>query len=137
MRIVAYRDHHFNGVDRLWLRAFPDDPPRNRAANSIPPKLAQEDELFWVALDEQDTVIGTIMAGWDGHRGWLYSLAVDPDHRFVGLGSALVETAISGLAGRGCTKVNLQIRAVNEGLVTFYEKLGFQTEPRISMGREI
>lgn len=75
MQIVTYRDEHFEGLDALWREAFPDDPPRNRAAEAVPAKLAAQPELLFVALNG-DEVIGSIMAGYDGHRGWLYSVAV-------------------------------------------------------------
>lgn len=137
MRVAAYREEYFDGVDRLWTRVFPDDPPRNRAAHAIPAKLALEDGLFWVALDENDRVIGTTMAGWDGHRGWLYAVAVDENCRRGGVGKALVEHAVAALKARGCEKVNLQIREGNEAVTAFYESLGFAVEPRTSMGRMI
>ena len=80
VRIESYRDAHFGGVDALWKEAFPDDPPRNRAAAAIPEKLAVQPELLLVALDG-DEVVGTAMAGYDGHRGWLYSVAVRRSHQ--------------------------------------------------------
>lgn len=135
--IIPYSDAHFEGVDQLWSHIFPDDPPRNRAAQSIPIKMALGDGLFWVALSGQETVIGTIMAGWDGHRGWLYAVAVDPEYRRAGIGKQLVETALQELAIRGCGKVNLQIREGNEEVASFYRKLGFAIEPRTSMGRTL
>ena len=112
---------------------FPGDPPRNRADVSIPAKLAV-DELLWVALDG-DTVIGSIMAGYDGHRGWLYSVAVDPGRRRTGVGAALVRHAERELKALGCIKINLQVRATNAAVVAFYERLGFAIEQHISMGK--
>lgn len=137
MQIEPYSDAHFGGVETLWQAVFPNDPPRNQAASSIPQKLEVGDGLFWVALGPDQDVIGTIMAGWDGHRGWLYSVAVADRQRRSGVGKALVETALEALKERGCKKVNLQIRAGNENVAAFYESLGFSLEPRTSMGREI
>ena len=137
IHIVEYRADHFAGIDRLWRIVFPDDPPRNRAELTIPAKLALEDELLLVAEAEAAKVVGTIMAGWDGHRGWLYAVAVDPDAQRQGVGRALVAAALDRLAARGCGKVNLQIRAGNTAVVAFYERLGFAVEPRTSMGRTI
>ena len=135
--VVSYSQEHFDGVESLWRVCFANDPERNHAANAIPTKLAQADGLFWVALDEKNTVIGTTMAGWDGHRGWLYAVAVDTSWRRSGVGKALVEHAITSLKKRGCEKVNLQIRAGNEEVKAFYQGLGFSVEPRTSMGRVI
>ena len=135
MRIVSYRSEHFAGVAALWEACFPDDPPRNRAAAAIPAKLAENDGLFFVAEGPAGEVQGTAMAGYDGHRGWLYAVAVNPQLRQRGIGRALVEHACADLAARGCGKVNLQVREGNEAVAAFYEELGFEREPRISFGR--
>ncbi|MEM1053468.1 MAG: GNAT family N-acetyltransferase [Pseudomonadota bacterium] len=137
MHIVQYKDRYFAEVDQLWRSEFPNDPKRNSAPLAIPKKLAEEDGLFWVALDEPGHVIGTIMAGWDGYRGWLYSVAVKPDRRLNGTGTALVNTALDALSDLGCNKVNLQIRSSNHEVVRFYETLGFVVEPIVSMGRTL
>ena len=137
MKIVSYRPGHFAGVAALWRACFPDDPPRNRAENAIPAKLAQDDGLLFVAEGSEGEVIGTVMAGYDGHRGWLYAVAVDAARRQGGLGRALVEHACAALAERGCCKVNLQVRDGNESAAAFYEGLGFSREPRISLGRSL
>jgi ribosomal protein S18 acetylase RimI-like enzyme len=79
--------------------------------------------------------VGTIMAGYDGHRGWLYSVAVDPIKRLNGLGSSLVQHAEKALAQLGCLKVKLQILKVNESTAAFYKALGYSIEPNISMGK--
>jgi ribosomal protein S18 acetylase RimI-like enzyme len=134
--IEAYRDAHFEGVRALWLEAFPDDPPHNRAEGAIPAKLACQPELLLVALDGGG-VIGTAMAGYDGHRGWLYSVAVHAAHRRAGVGTLLVEEAERRLAGLGCCKVNLQIRAENAAVAAFYRGLGYAVEERISMGKRL
>lgn len=126
----------FAGVEALWGACFPDDPPHNRAAMAIPQKLACQPELFWVAVaDEQ--VVGSIMAGYDGHRGWLYSVAVLPGEQRHGLGSRLVRTAETALRALGCSKVNLQVRDTNHAVAAFYAGLGYAEEPRISMGRRL
>jgi ribosomal protein S18 acetylase RimI-like enzyme len=135
LRVVTYQSEHFASVERLWEACFPDDPPRNCAKSAIPAKLAQDDGLFFIAEGPAGEVQGTIMAGHDGHRGWLYAVAVDPDVRERGIGRALVEHACAELAARGCGKVNLQVRDGNETAAAFYEQLGFAREPRISFGR--
>jgi ribosomal protein S18 acetylase RimI-like enzyme len=137
MNIVTYRPEHFAGIKALWEACFPDDPPRNRAEAAIPAKLAQGDGLFFVAEGTGGAVHGTAMAGYDGHRGWLYTVAVVPRLRQCGIGRALVEHACAELAARGCGKVNLQVRDGNEAAARFYEELGFAREPRISFGRSL
>ncbi|MBB4859999.1 ribosomal protein S18 acetylase RimI-like enzyme [Novosphingobium chloroacetimidivorans] len=137
MKVIGYQPRHFDQVDALWQACFPDDPPRNRAAAAIPAKLALGDGLLLVAEDAAGRVLGTIMAGYDGHRGWLYAVASDPGHRGKGIGRALVEEACRRLAELGCVKVNLQVRAGNQSVAEFYRKLGFGEEARISMGRAL
>lgn len=134
--ILTYEPRHFDGVDALWRRVFPTDPPYNRAAHAVPAKLALGDDLFLVA-EIAGRVVGTVMAGYDGHRGWLYAVAVDPDLQRGGVGRALVREAEARLAARGCHKVNLQVRVGNEAVIGFYESLGYAQEPRVSMGRRI
>jgi ribosomal protein S18 acetylase RimI-like enzyme len=135
VKLTPYRDQHFSGVEALWEACFPHDPPRNRALAAIPQKLAMGDGLFFVAEGPAGEVQGTIVAGYDGHRGWLYAMAVDPRLRRRGVGRALVEHACNQLTARGCGKVNLQVRGGNEEVAAFYEALGFAREPRISFGR--
>lgn len=134
IQILPFDAGHFGGVELLWRDAFPDDPPWNAAAVAIPAKLAVQPDTLLVALDG-DQVIGSIMAGYDGHRGWLYALAVLTSHRGRGFGRALVREAESRLLLIGCGKVNLQVRASNPGVVAFYERLGYAVEERVSMGR--
>jgi len=119
-------------VVRLWKTVFADDPPHNEPDRVISAKL-KVDELLFVAVD-QGKLIGTVMAGYDGHRGWLYSVAVDPQQQQQGIGRQLVEHALTVLREHGCIKVNLQVRSGNTEVVAFYRKLGFAIEDRVSMG---
>lgn len=77
------------------------------------------------------------MGGYDGHRGWIYSLAVDETERHGGLGSALMSEIEEKLRTLGCLKVNLQVLRSNVGVIEFYEKLGFSVEERVSMGKRL
>ncbi len=88
MEIRRYRDTDRPHVVALWARAFQDDPPRNEPNRMIDAKLAVDDLIF-VAV-EGDDVIGAAIAGYDGHRGWLYSVAVDESMRREPVGSALI-----------------------------------------------
>lgn len=134
MEIRPYQAADFEGLDALWREAFPNDPPRNRADVSVPAKLAMNDDLLFVAV-EQGHVIGSIMAGYDGHRGWLYSVAVRQDAKRHGIGTALVQTAEAALRKLGCCKINLQVHSANTAVIDFYKRLGFAVEEHISMGR--
>jgi len=85
-------------------------------------------------LDDQ--IVGSAMAGFDGHRGWVYYLGVDPDYQRQGIGTLLMKRVESGLMGMGCPKLNLQIRANNIDVQRFYESLGYYAEDRLSMGKK-
>ena len=134
--VETYRAEFFQEVKSLWEEAFPNDPPGNRAEVVIPAKMATQPELFLVAL-AADSVVGAALAGYDGHRGWLYSVAVRGSHQRAGLGSALVRTMEERLCGLGCVKINLQVLSLNLPQVRFYHKLGYATEDRISMGKRL
>ncbi len=93
-------------------------------------------ELFLVGIVEE-RIAATVMAGYDGHRGWLYALAVAPDRQRQGLGRQVVEEAEARLKALGCHKVNLQVRASNAAVLGFYESLGFSVEDRVSLGKRL
>ncbi len=133
MEIRKYNVEDYDEVVGLLERVFPDDSPHNEPSKVLEAKLAIDDLIF-VAV-EKGTIIGAAMAGYDGHRGWLYSVAVDPNNRRMGIGRSLVKHAIEALINIGCIKVNLQVRSTNSEVVAFYNALGFETEERISMGK--
>ena len=133
--IMVYDDAvHREQVIEVWRTVFGYDTPHNEPSLVIDQKLAVKDDLLFVGLVAHE-VAGTIMAGYDGHRGWLYSVAVLPDHRHRGIGSALVRHAEQALLARGCMKINFQVVESNAQVVAFYETLGYQVEPRVSMGK--
>ena len=127
---------HRTKVIALWDAVFGYEAAHNQPALVIDKKLAVGDGLFFVALSAQE-VVGTVMAGYDGHRGWIYSVAVSPAHRRRGVGSQLVEVAERTLATKGCVKVNLQIMEGNESVTAFYASVGFSVEKRVSMGKRL
>ncbi len=129
-------DHHRHAVIALWETVFGYETAHNTPSLAIDKKLAVADELVFVAVRDEE-VIGTVMGGYDGHRGWLYSVAVHPAHRREGLGAKLVRHAENALIARGCMKINLQIISANASVAAFYEALGYSIEPRISMGKKI
>jgi ribosomal protein S18 acetylase RimI-like enzyme len=79
-----------------------------------------------VALDGE-RVVATVMVGHDGHRGWLYYVAVDPARQGSGLGQRMVAAAEAWLRDRGVPKVQLLVRATNTGVMGFYDRLGYET----------
>ena len=124
------------GVVAFWERVFPDDPPHNAPAKVFDAKLAMGDAMLIVAV-EDGSIIGTAMAGYDGHRGWLYKVAVAPECRRRGIARSFVDHAVRTLRAAGCTKVNLQIRPDNSAVREFYGSIGFRFEERLNMGMHI
>jgi len=90
-----------------------------------------------LAARDGDRIVGTVMAGYDGHRGWLYYVAVAADQRGAGLGRALVRAAEQWLAGQGARVIRLMIRAENDAVKGFYESLGYEDGNMIVMGRRL
>ena len=134
--VRAYADADEPAVVALWDECFAETRAWNQPRELIRRKVAVARDLFLVAtLDRR--IVGAVIAGWDGHRGWLYHLAVAPDVRRRGIGSRLVRAAEDLLQARGCPKVNLQIVAANREVVRFYERLGFAVEERVSMGKRL
>ncbi|QOV87628.1 GNAT family acetyltransferase [Humisphaera borealis] len=127
---------HRNEVVALWETVFGYDAAHNCPSLVIEKKIAVCDGLFFVAINDPG-IIGTIIAGYDGHRGWIYSVAVHPGYRKQGIGSRLVTHAEIALAARGCMKINLQIMEGNEAVAAFYSSMGYAVEQRVSMGKRI
>ena len=127
---------HRDQVVALWKEVFGYEADHNAPGLVIDKKLAFGDGLFFIATDEQN-VIGTVMAGYDGHRGWIYSLAVAPQYRQAGVGSQLLSLAEEKLSEKGCMKINLQIMEGNESVEAFYLSNGYQAEKRISLGKQL
>ena len=134
LQIRAYLESDEPEVVGLWQRVFPDDPPRNEPKRVVERKLAVQRELFLVGVF-QGRVIGTVLGGYDGFRGWVYHLAVDPEFRRRGFGRELMLAVEELLHARGCPKLNLQVRARNSEVVSFYKSLGYSIEDHVSMGK--
>ncbi|MDQ1701574.1 MAG: hypothetical protein QOF57_826 [Frankiaceae bacterium] len=110
--------------------------PWNDPRKDIARKMTIQPEWFLVALLDGE-VIGSVMAGYDGHRGWINYLAVTPSSRRAGVGRALMSEAERMLCEAGCPKINLQVRGTNDSAVGFYEALGYMTDDVISLGRRL
>ena len=137
IQIVDFENlKHREQVIELWNNVFGYEAAHNSPEVAIDKKMQNKDGLFFVAQKDQK-VIGTVMAGYDGHRGWVYSIAVHPDYRKKGIGSKLLSYTQNKLENLGCLKVNLQIMEGNEAVQKFYLANGFSVEQRISMGKKL
>ena len=131
----AYNSSDETAVVELWNRCGLIV-PWNNPQRDIALKIEFQPELFLVG-ESDGKVIATIMAGYEGHRGWLNYLAVAPEYQGQGIGRRIVEEAIDRLQATGCPKINLQIRASNQDVIKFYQRLGFSVEDVISMGKRL
>lgn len=133
--IRSFEDADEAAVIELWIRCELTR-PWNDPGRDIERKRAVQRDLFLVA-EAAGRIVGSVMAGYDGHRGWLNYLAVAPDHRRAGLGRALVAEAEARLRALGCPKINLQVRRGNELAVAFYEGIGFESDDVRSFGKRL
>ena len=123
-------------LEQLWGHVFAGDPPWNAPAVMIETKLKVQPELLLAGVLD-GVLVGAVMAGFDGVRGWIHHLAVTPQWRRHGFGTQLVRAAEAGLRKLGCAKVNIQVRVTNVRVVEFYRTLGYAIEERVDMGRRL
>lgn len=134
--VRPYQEADEAAVARLWRQVFPNAPAWNHPETDIRRKLAVQRDLFLVATLDGE-VLGTAMAGYDGHRGWVYYVVVHPRRRRQAIGTTLMRNVEKRLAALGCPKLNLQVRADNHQVVAFYQHLGYEVEERISMAKRL
>jgi ribosomal protein S18 acetylase RimI-like enzyme len=135
MQIRAFHAADESAVVALW-DACRLTRPWNDPHKDIARKLAVQPELFLVGVVDQ-AVVASVMAGYEGHRGWMNYLAVAPHCRGRGYGRALVEHVERLLLERGSPKINLQVRASNPAAVAFYRRLGYAQDESISLGKRL
>jgi ribosomal protein S18 acetylase RimI-like enzyme len=135
MKIRSFKLKDENSVVQLWhdcgLVVPWNDPRRD-----IQRKLKTQPEMFLVA-SSNGQIIATVMAGYDGHRGWIYYLAVHPEYRRNGLGKRMLAEAESRLRAAGCPKINLQVRSTNTKVIAFYKRCGFKEDPVMSLSKRL
>ncbi len=110
--------------------------PWNDPTKDITRKLTVQPELFLLA-EQEGRIIGSVMAGYEGHRGWINYLAVHPDYRRAGLGRQLMAAAEKRLLSLGCPKINLQVRTSNAAAIGFYQSIGFAQDEVVSYGKRL
>lgn len=135
MRIRPFHPSDEPTVVCLWQRCDLVR-PWNDPAKDIRRKLAVRPDLFLVGeLDGQ--IIASVMAGYEGHRGWLNYLAVLPEHQRRGYARAIVTEAERLLRRAGCPKINLQVRSTNRAVIAFYKKIGYSVDEVVSLGKRL
>ena len=135
MLIRPFRPDDEAAVIALWQRCDLVR-PWNDPHKDIQRKLLVRPDLFLVGIVD-DPIVASVMAGYEGHRGWLNYLAVDPAHQRRGHARAMVAEAERLLRAAGCPKINLQVRTSNKGVIEFYRKLGYAADEVTSMGKRL
>ena len=135
MDVRIFKKSDTEAVVALWERCgltVPWNDPRK----DIDRKLTMQPELFLVGV-ASNAIVGTVMGGYDGHRGWLYYLAIDPDYQHQGLGSFLITDVEKRLEVLGCPKINLMVRSRNKKVIAFYTSRGYEVDDIVGMGKRI
>ena len=135
LEIRPYREVDQDAVVELW-RECGLVAPQNNPIKDIRRKLHVRRDLFLVGL-LGGRLVGTVMAGYEGHRGWVNYLAVATDCRRMGFGRRLMEQAERLLRAAGCPKINLQVRSSNSDVIGFYTSIGYAVDDVVSMGKRL
>jgi ribosomal protein S18 acetylase RimI-like enzyme len=135
MEIRSFQPEDEPAVIALWQQCDLVR-PWNDPHRDICRKLKVNPEWFLVGLVDGQ-VVATVMAGYEGHRGWLNYLAVAPEFQRRGLARGIVVEAERLLREAGCPKINLQIRTSNQAVIEFYRRLGYSVDDVVSMGKRL
>lgn len=135
MKIRVFQSADEAAVVALWQECGLTRPWNDPRAD-IARKLTEQPELFLVGTVGTE-LVASAMAGFDGHRGWVYYLAVAPGYRTRAFGRALMQAVERRLMERGCPKVNLLVRSSNTEVIEFYRKLGYVQDEVVSLGKRL
>ena len=135
MEIRPFEEADEPAVIALW-HACELTRPWNDPHKDIVRKLQVQRELFLVGVLERK-LVASVMAGYEGHRGWVNYLAVDPALRGRGFGAQLMRRVEELLLDRGCPKINLQVRSTNTAVIAFYHRLGYLDDATVSLGKRL
>ena len=132
IRIDEFHLSDYDLIVNLWKEAGLVLRPGDDL-DSIRLKLQRDPDLFLVAREMGELVVGSVMGGWDGRRGWIYHLAVKPSRQRQGIAKALIRELESRLAGKGAKRVNAQIYESNTASIRFFGACGYETRPDLVM----
>ncbi len=135
MIIRTYKTEDEKSLIKLWsacgLVVAWNDPKKD-----IQRKLEEEPGLFFIGTDN-DELIGSCMAGFDGHRGWIYYLAVKPEFQKKRFATQLIKHAEKKLLEIGCPKINLMVRKSNTSVLDFYKAIGYHDDPVVVLSKRL
>ena len=135
LTIRTFQPADTDPVINLWQRCDLTV-PWNDPHQDIKRKLAVQPEFFLVGVKE-GSLVASVMGGYDGHRGWIYYLAVDPAFRHRGYGRLILHELEKRLSEAGCPKINLMVRATNDGVLSFYRSLGYADDEVVNLGKRL
>jgi ribosomal protein S18 acetylase RimI-like enzyme len=135
VKIRVFKEEDRRAVIALWQQSNLLK-PWNNPDKDISRKLEYQPELFLVA-EKNGEIMASVMAGYDGHRGSVYYLAVAADYQKVGVGRTLMSTVESLLKSMGCPKLNIMIRHTNSEVDSFYKKLGYLNDDVRVLGKRL
>ena len=131
MKIREFKIDDYFIVRDLWQAAGLIFRPGDELED-VKLKLQRDPDLFLVA-EQNDEIVGSVIGGWDGRRGWIYHLAVRPEHQRKKIGAELVREVEKRLAARGAKKVNAQVYKWNERSSAFFKAIGYESQPDLIM----
>ncbi|TNV20222.1 GNAT family acetyltransferase [Buttiauxella sp. B2] len=135
MEIRVFRQDDFEEVITLWERCDLLR-PWNDPEMDIERKLNHDADLFLVA-EVGGEVVGSLMGGYDGHRGSAYYLGVHPEFRGRGIANALLSRLEKKLIARGCPKIQIMVREENELVIGMYERLEYEQQEVMLLGKRL
>ncbi len=135
LQIRSYQESDQDAVVVLW-RACSLVVPWNDPVKDIQRKLRVQGDMFLVGLLDAQ-LVAAVMAGYEGHRGWINYLAAHPDYQNSGFGRRLMEEVEARLRALGCPKINLQVRSSNAEVIEFYKRIGYSIDDVVSMGKRL
>lgn len=135
IEIRPYRGSDESALIRLW-QACDLIKPWNHPRADIGRKCADSPALLFVGC-EDGKVIASCMAGYDGHRGWIYYLAVDPARQRQGIAAKIVRHAEASLLELGCPKIDLMVRNGNHSVIEFYKSIGYADDPVVVLSKRL
>lgn len=135
MEIRSFRESDRGAVIDLW-QACDLTRPWNDPNSDVSRKLTVQPELFFVGEIGQ-TLVASAMAGYDGHRGSVFYLAVSPEYQNRGFGKLMMRKIEASLEAMGCPKLNIVVRSSNDKVLAFYEHLGYAVEDVVSIGKRL
>lgn len=135
MKIRPFYEPDRQAVIQLWQDCDLTR-PWNDPDQDISRKMALQPELFLVAEDKAQ-VMASAMAGYDGHRGSVFYLAVSPEYQAKGIGKQMMQEIEERLMKLGCPKLNIVVRSTNDKVLEFYQKLGYLPDDVVSLGKRL